>query len=56
MKRLNKKTELKKLTVDTTTIRILTEVEQQHVVGGAPPSDGAQCGRNTQTCTCRPEP
>ena len=52
MKRL-KKTELKKLTVELSTIRILSDVEQQQVAGGrsAGCSDVENCVVRTQTCS-----
>lgn len=52
MKRL-KKSDLKKLTVDLSTIRILSDVEQQQVAGGrsAGCSDADTCVVRTQTCS-----
>jgi hypothetical protein len=48
MKRI-KKTELKKLSIDTTTIRVLTDDDQlKQVVGGVPPR------RTSYTCSYEP--
>lgn len=53
MKRI-KKTDLKKLSIDVTTIRILSDAEQQQVVGGisgAYCSGEPGCGKKTHTCS-----
>jgi len=43
-----KRADLKKLSIDATTIRILTDTEQKTVVGGAPTI------RTTSTCSWAP--
>lgn len=51
MKRLTKKTELKKLSIDTTTIRLLSDQETTQVHGGATPR-----GTTTISTVCSREP
>jgi hypothetical protein len=47
----SKKAELKKLSIDVTTIRILTEAEEQKVIGGAGLiRTSGTCSNEPQTC------
>ena len=49
---MQKKTALKKLSVDVSTIRIISREEEKQVIGGAPYTM-AGCSPQTQTCSIR---
>ena len=49
MKRM-KKVDLKKLSIDATTIRVLTDAEEKQIVGGVVTRTTSSCSREPLTC------